>query len=109
MNSEDQSECSISESPASENIPEDSDVLRKFIETYEVLPELWNPTHPLYINKTERNMALDKLLNIYVKIKPGATRADVRRKINTLRCNYRKELKKILSSKRSGSSVDEVS
>ena len=31
---------------------------------------------------------------------------DVRKKINSLRSNYRKELKKILSSKRSGASAD---
>lgn len=87
---------------------EEGEVLRNFIETYEALPELWNPTNPMYLNKTKRNIALDILLNIYVKVKPGASRADVRRKINTLRCNYRKELKKIVSSKRSGSSTDEV-
>lgn len=72
------------------------------------MPELWNPTSPNYINKTKRNTALDKLLEVYKKIKPTANRVDVRRKINTLRTNYRKELKKILSSKRSGSGTDEV-
>jgi hypothetical protein len=74
----------------------------------EAIPELWNPTSPSYLNKTKKNIALDKLLNIYIKIKPRASHADVRRKINTLRCNYRKELRRIVSSKRSGSSADEV-
>jgi hypothetical protein len=41
-------------------------------------------------------------------MKPGANRADVRRKINTLRSNYRKELKKVATSKRSGSDTNVV-
>lgn len=86
---------------SSDNVDNDT-VLQTFIESYEALPELWNPIDPNYINKHRRNAALDKLLSIYVATKPGATRADVRRKINTLRSNYRKELKKIEDSKRSG-------
>ncbi|XP_014282557.2 uncharacterized protein [Halyomorpha halys] len=82
--------------------------LRNFIDTYKNHSELWNPTNPYYKNKYRRNAAYDTLLSIYTRLKPGATRADVKRKINTLRCNYRKELNKILSSKRSASNSDEV-
>lgn len=103
---------SEAEVPGGEAIQDDDstndEVLRNFIETYESPPELWNSSHPSYMNKTRRNLALDKLVNIYSKMKPGANRADVRRKINTLRSNYRKELKKIVLSKRSGSGADEV-
>ncbi|KAK5649984.1 hypothetical protein RI129_001013 [Pyrocoelia pectoralis] len=60
------------------------------------------------MNKTKKNAGLKKLLQVYEIIKPGATIADVRRKINTLRSNYRKELKKIVNSKRSGAGADEV-
>ena len=97
-------EFSFTESPTSEVTAEEGEVLRNFIETYEALPELWNPTNPVYLNKTKRNIALDKLLNIYIKISPQASPADVSRKINTLRCNYRKELKKVLTSKRNSPS-----
>lgn len=83
-------------------------VLKSFIATYEELPVLWNPTDPNYKNKMKRNAALVKLLSIYEKCKPGATIPDVRRKINTLRCNYRKEFKKIEDSKRSGAGADDV-
>lgn len=83
-------------------------VLQSFIATYEELPLLWNPTDPNYKNKMKRNAALGKLLSIYEKCKPGATICDVRRKINTLRCNYRKELKKIEDSKRSGAGADDI-
>ena len=68
-------------------------VLQSFISKYEELSILWNPTDANYKNKTKRNAALLKLLSIYQQCKPGAKIADIRRKINTLRCNYRKELK----------------
>ncbi|KAK9876666.1 hypothetical protein WA026_014043 [Henosepilachna vigintioctopunctata] len=65
-------------------------------------------TNSNYKNKNKRNAALVKLLSVYEKCKPGATISDVRRKINTIRCNYRKELKKIEDSKRSGAGTDDV-
>ncbi|XP_053972731.1 uncharacterized protein LOC128888067 [Hylaeus anthracinus] len=83
------------------------DVLRTFIETYEALPELWNSMHTYYSNKARRNLALDKLADIYGKLKPGANRDDVRKKINTLRSNYRKELRKIAAMKRYGNGKTE--
>lgn len=85
-----------------------NDVLRRFIETYESLPELWNGTHAAYTNKTRRNAALDKLIPIFSAIKPGAKREDVRKKINSLRTNFRKDLKKIVASKRSGAGAGDV-
>ncbi|KAJ8926229.1 hypothetical protein NQ314_021417 [Rhamnusium bicolor] len=42
------------------------------------------------------------------KIKPNATRQDVRKKINFLRTNYRKEFKKIISSKRSRADTEDI-
>jgi hypothetical protein len=47
---------------------EEGEVLGNFVETYEALPELWNPTNPMYLNKTKRNIALDKLMNMYVEL-----------------------------------------
>lgn len=82
--------------------------LRCFIETLETLEVLWNCSKEDYKNKIKRKAAIVKLIPIYSKIKPGATEKDVRRKINTLRCNYRKELKKIQDSKRSGVGSEEV-
>ncbi|KAJ8927073.1 hypothetical protein NQ314_020504 [Rhamnusium bicolor] len=55
-------------------------ILRNFIEAYESLPELWNSSLDIYMNKTKRNAALNKLLVIYRKLKPEAKLADVRRK-----------------------------
>ncbi|XP_077292210.1 uncharacterized protein LOC143915433 isoform X1 [Arctopsyche grandis] len=99
---------SDTESPADNLSNSDAKLLRKFIENYETLPLLWDQTHPDYCNKFKRNAALGKLLRIYIRLKPGATVIDVKRKINSLRSNYRKELKKIIASKSSGDSPDDV-
>lgn len=86
---------------------EDDNVLKRFIELYETLPELWNCASPYYINKYKRNAALQKLLEVYKELKPNAS-SDVRRKVNTLRSNFRREKNKIKASKRSGAEADDV-
>ncbi|XP_073964241.1 uncharacterized protein [Choristoneura fumiferana] len=91
--------------PSASLPPPPIEIEKEFILAFESLPELWDKTHTFYINKYKRNDALRKLLNIYIKIKPGATIEDVKKKINVLRSNYRRELKKIISSRRSGSST----
>ncbi|XP_062551398.1 mucin-6-like [Armigeres subalbatus] len=85
-----------------------TEALRKFIELYESLPVLWNCKHDSYKNKAAKNAALDKLVRVYQSVKTGATRADVTKKINSLRTNFRKELKRVVSSKRSGAGADEI-
>ncbi|XP_055623622.1 uncharacterized protein LOC129767036 [Toxorhynchites rutilus septentrionalis] len=83
--------------------------LRKFIEQYELSPELWNQTNGKYKNKTARNLALDRLIPFLERINPtNNTREHVNKRINSLRTNYRKELKKNCASKRSGKSADEI-
>ncbi|KAG5870747.1 hypothetical protein JTB14_022000 [Gonioctena quinquepunctata] len=86
----------------------DRDCLQRFIEVYESFPELWNKAHPSYSNKYKKNMALEKLLVIFKEMKPNATVKDVTKKLNILRSNFRRELKKIKSSSRSGAGADEV-
>jgi len=82
--------------------------LREFIEIYEILPEIWDPEDPFYKSKEKRNLALDNVVIVFNKIKPNATQSDVRKKINILRSNYRKELKEILASKSSKDDVNEL-
>ncbi|XP_073963021.1 uncharacterized protein [Choristoneura fumiferana] len=94
--------------PSASLPPPPIEIEKEFILAFESLPELWDKTHTFYINKYKRNDALRKLLNIYIKIKPGATIEDVKKKKNVLRSNYRRELKKIISSRRSGSSTDDL-
>lgn len=78
------------------------DVILRFIRTYKQLPMLWDVTSKDYMNKAKKNEAYDELLVIFRGIKKDAVRDDVKKKINSLRTNYRKELKKINDPKNSG-------
>lgn len=56
----------------------------------------------------QKKRGYETLRQIYVQLKPKATIEDVKKQINTLRSNYRKELKKIKDSKRTGSASESV-
>ncbi|XP_013189961.2 uncharacterized protein LOC106134444 [Amyelois transitella] len=80
----------------------------EFILSLETMPELWDKKCNDYTNKYKRRIGYEKLQKILVKIKPRTTVEDVKKKINSLRSNYRRELKKIVTSKRSGAGTGEV-
>ncbi|XP_050671407.1 uncharacterized protein LOC126969869 [Leptidea sinapis] len=82
--------------------------LKEFIRLWETYPELWNISSKAYRDKLKKNIALDNLLVIYKKIKPSSTREDVKKKLNSLRTNFRKELKTVFQSKASGKGTDEL-
>ncbi|PZC80048.1 hypothetical protein B5X24_HaOG215517 [Helicoverpa armigera] len=50
--------------------------LSVFIKTWETYPELWNTSCKAYHDTVKKNNALDKLLDIYKKIKPNSTREE---------------------------------
>ncbi|EDV50422.1 uncharacterized protein LOC6543610 [Drosophila erecta] len=77
--------------------------LRAFIQTYRELPVLWDTSLRDYTNREKRAEAYLRLVPIYHYLKRDATVEDVKKKINTLRTNYRKELKVVESALRSGS------
>ncbi|XP_069702767.1 uncharacterized protein [Periplaneta americana] len=79
-----------------------------FIETYRSLPELWNLEHPHYSNRRKKAAAYDSLIEKLKVIEPDASRETVVKKINNLRSAFRKELKKVNDSKKSGASGDDV-
>lgn len=88
---------------------DEQDHMRRFIEHYEVLPVLWNSSLESYKNKNKRKTAMLQLLLTYQKVKPGATVKELSKKINSLKSNYNKEVKKIIASKRkTGSSPESV-
>jgi len=86
----------------------DRSILRDFISEYRQLPELWDVRSKDYCNRDKKNAAYKKLLVFYKVLKNNSTIDDVKKKINTLRSNFRKELKKINDSKRSGAGTDDV-
>jgi hypothetical protein len=82
---------------------------RKFIvqliKVYKSLPALWNKKSKVYNNRTKKNEAYQQLLCKYIEREPNAVKKDVVRKINSLRTNFRKELKRIKDAEKSGTTA----
>ncbi|XP_050307343.1 uncharacterized protein LOC126744056 [Anthonomus grandis grandis] len=83
-------------------------VLNKFIEVYREHPALWKIKSKDYTNKNLKNVGYDALVNICKEVEPNANREYVSKKIQSLRGSFRKELKKIEQSQRSGASPDDT-
>jgi hypothetical protein len=62
--------------------------------TYRELPALSNVKSKQYHDRDKKNSAYETLLVKYREMYPNATKDDVKKKINSLRTNYRKERKK---------------
>ena len=72
------------------------------IEVYRSLPALWKVKSDDYSNRLKKDAAYSILIKKFQEKYPQYTREDVKRKINSYRTNYRKELKKVLDSQKSG-------
>ncbi|KAL4104010.1 hypothetical protein QTP88_019323 [Uroleucon formosanum] len=82
--------------------------LLHFIDAYRSLPELWDIECPSYSNRVKKAAAYDILIEKLKPLEPDAVRDSVVKKINNLRSTFRKELKKVNDSKRSGAGSDDV-
>lgn len=82
--------------------------LLHFIEAYRSLPELWDIECPSYSNRIKKSATYDVLIEKLKPMEPDAVRDSVVRKINNLRSTFRKELKKVNDSKRSGAGSDDI-
>ncbi|XP_060654024.1 uncharacterized protein LOC132789780 [Drosophila nasuta] len=67
----------------------------EFLKLYEQMPELWNVHNLDYRNKELRNESYEILQTKLKEIEPNATKADVGRRINIFRTNYRREQMRI--------------
>ncbi|GFW37981.1 MADF domain-containing protein [Trichonephila clavipes] len=74
-------------------------VIQEFIEIYRSEPSLWKVRSSHYNNKAIKNVAYRRMVNKLREIYPNADVEMVKRKINALRTNYRKELRKVEASK----------
>ncbi|KAK9680076.1 Alcohol dehydrogenase transcription factor Myb/SANT-like [Popillia japonica] len=85
---------------------------RKFIveciELYETLPALWNIKNKDYSNRIKKNEQYELLLRKYKERYPDADKMQLIKKFNSLRTNFRKELKRIRDSEKSGAGVDDI-
>jgi len=79
-----------------------------FLEKYHEFPCLWKIKSKEYLNKNLKTSAYDELVELCKQIQPDANRDFVVKKIQGFRGSFRKELKKVMSSKRSGTGHDQV-
>lgn len=84
------------------------DFTTEFIELYKSHPCLWKIRSKEYTNKNLKNQAYEKLVRLCKKVHPEATRDFVVKKIQSLRGSFRKEAKKMIESRRNGSSPDDI-
>ena len=85
-----------------------NEVIGEFIEIYKSEPCLWKIKSSDYHDRDKKDAAYRKLVMKLKEIEPDANVNVVKKKINNLRSNVRKEKKKIDSSMKSGASADNV-
>ncbi|KAF5279079.1 hypothetical protein FQA39_LY05757 [Lamprigera yunnana] len=78
------------------------------IEVYHSLPALWNIKSKDYSNRIKKNEQYNNLLRKYREYYPDADKAQLVKKFNSLRTNFRKELKRIKDSEKSGAGTDDI-
>ena len=78
------------------------DFLTKF------LPVLWQIRSADYSNRTKRDEAWDLLVQLTREKIPEADLCFVKKKVGSIRASFRKELRRVRDSKRSGLSADDV-
>lgn len=66
----------------------------EFLGAYKSLPCLWDMSSEEYVDRRKKMKAYDTLLDKFKERYPEATLADVRRKINSLRASFRKEMRR---------------
>lgn len=78
------------------------------IRLYRALPSLWKIKSDEYSNRNKKSQDYKILLHKYQEKYPNATVDDIKKRFNALRTNFRKELRKIASSKKSGAGAEDV-
>ncbi|KAF9418831.1 hypothetical protein HW555_004498 [Spodoptera exigua] len=86
----------------------EKEILSHIIEVYKDMPYLWNKNDKNYMNKTIRSEGFEVLLSIYKNIEKDATVKTLKKKIDNLKTNYFKELKKVKASKHTGAGSEDV-
>lgn len=84
------------------------DFLTQFIDEYRNLPCLWKVRSAEYSNKLKRDAAWEHLLQITKHKIPNADSSFVKRKVDNIRAAFRKEMRKMRDSTRSGASADDT-
>ncbi|XP_022191098.2 uncharacterized protein LOC111049359 [Nilaparvata lugens] len=86
----------------------EKEVIGELIEELKVHRCLWDSKCEAYANRDSRRVALGVLLNIFKKIQPDATIDAMKKKIENLKCSFRRELRKVKASETTGASSCQV-
>lgn len=70
------------------------------LKIYKSLPALWDAKSPEYRKKDKKNEAYEILVRKFREKYANINRKDVTKKINTLRTNFRKEVKRLSQERR---------
>lgn len=86
----------------------DRDFWESFINLYKLYPCIWNSKSPDYNNKNLRDKAYSDLVDFCKTRYPSANKDYVVKKIHSFRCSFRRELRKVLDSQKSGASLEDI-
>ncbi|XP_055377142.1 uncharacterized protein LOC129609234 [Condylostylus longicornis] len=85
------------------------ELYENLIENYKQFPCLWDIKCEGYKNRVLKDEAYENLLPIYQKIDPNANLECLKKKINSMRTSFRRELCKVRNSKKkTGSAPEDV-
>lgn len=79
-----------------------------FIDLLKSHPCLWKVKCPTYKNKDIKNSAYEKMKRDLSVLGYTVTQDEIRKKINTLRAQYRKERNQVIRSRRTGSGTEDI-
>ena len=85
----------------------DKKFTEEFINMYQLYPCLWNSKCKEYSDKHLRSDAYNDLIEKCRERYPDANKDFVVKKINALKSSFRREHKKVVDSKKTGSSAEE--
>lgn len=80
----------------------------EFLNMYKLHPCLWDCKSKDYANKDMRASAINDLVVKCKERYPDANQNFVTKKIHSFRCAFRRELKKVIASMKSGASSDDL-
>lgn len=76
--------------------------LLECVHLYKDLPALWNLKSREYRDRKLKNNSYEILLHKYRQFYPDADKNDLKKRLNSLRSNFRKELRKVREYEKSG-------
>ena len=80
----------------------------RLIDMYRQQPCLWNVKSVAYKDRNKRIVALTAITKEMQKTYASVTTVDIKRKIDTLRNQYRREMRLVENSRKSGAATDDV-